>query len=101
MFRATTFDASTVEGAVQASNAFAFDFYRKVQKQKRNDNVVCSPAGAVIALTMVAAGARGETQTEMLQNLALPSCESRPDLPLGCRHLGRDEGARWQGTAWC
>ena len=69
IFKATTFDASTVEGAVQASNAFGFDFYRKVRKEKSSDNVVCSPAGAVIALTMVAAGARGETQTEMLQAL--------------------------------
>jgi len=56
-----------VEGAVQASNAFGFDFYRKVRKS--DDNVVCSPAGAVIALTMVAAGAKDETQTEMLQAL--------------------------------
>jgi serpin B len=69
VFKATTFDASTVEGAVEASNAFGFDFYSKVRKS--NDNVVCSPAGAAIALTMVAAGARGETQTEMLRALHL------------------------------
>ena len=64
---ATTFEASTVDGAVKASNAFGFDFYR--QGRKNRDNFVCSPAGAAIALTMVAAGARGETQAEMLNTL--------------------------------
>jgi serpin B len=64
---ATTFEASTVDGAVKASNAFGFDFYRTVKEGK--DNFVCSPAGAAVALTMVAAGARGKTQTEILHAL--------------------------------
>lgn len=63
----TRFDASTVDGAVKASNAFGFDYYRQIRKGR--DNFVCSPAGAAIALTMAAAGARGETQTEMLRVL--------------------------------
>jgi serpin B len=63
----TNFKASTVDGAVKASNAFGFDFYREVRKGK--DDIVCSPAGAAIALTMVAAGARGETQTEILHTV--------------------------------
>jgi serpin B len=63
----TRFNASTVDGAVKASNAFGFDFYRQIRKGR--DNFVCSPAGAAIALTMAAAGARGETQAEMLRAL--------------------------------
>jgi serine protease inhibitor len=47
--RAFGFDASTVDGAVAASN------------------FVCSPAGAAVALTMLAAGAHGETQAEMFR----------------------------------
>jgi serpin B len=69
---ASSFKASTVDGAVKASNAFGFDFYREVRKRevrKGTDNLVCSPTGAAIALTMVAAGARGTTQTEMLHAL--------------------------------
>jgi serpin B len=62
-----SFKASTVDGAVKASNAFGFDFYRKARKGR--DNFVCSPAGAAISLTMAAAGARGETQAEMLRTL--------------------------------
>jgi serpin B len=65
--RAFGFDASTVDGAVTASNAFAFDFYLKARRGQ--GNFVCSPAGAAIALTMVAAGAHGETQAEMLHAL--------------------------------
>jgi hypothetical protein len=30
----TTFEASTVDGAVKASNAFGFDFYRQARKDK-------------------------------------------------------------------
>jgi serpin B len=66
-FKAPTFKASTVDGAVKASNAFGFDLYR--QAIEGQDNFVCSPAGAAIVLTMVAAGARGETQAEMLHAL--------------------------------
>jgi serine protease inhibitor len=64
---AARFDASTLEGAVKASNAFGFDYYREIRKGR--DNFVCSPAGAAITLTMAAAGARGETQAEMLNVL--------------------------------
>jgi serine protease inhibitor len=69
--RAFGFDASTVDGAVTASNAFAFDFY--LQARRGQDNFVCSPAGAAIALTMVAAGAHGKTQAEMLHALHIDS----------------------------
>ncbi len=64
---ASSFKASTVDGAVKACNAFGFDFYRQARRDQ--DNFVCSPAGAAIALTMVAAGAEGETQNEMLHTL--------------------------------
>ncbi len=64
---ATSFKASTPDGAANASNAFGFDFYREVRQGQ--NNLVCSPAGAAIALTMVAAGARGQTQAEMLHAL--------------------------------
>lgn len=64
---ASSFEASTVAGAVKASNAFGFDLYRQVRIGR--ENFVCSPAGAAIALTMTAAGARGETQAEMLRVL--------------------------------
>ncbi len=69
--RAFGFDASTVDGAVKASNVFAFDFY--LQARRGQGNFVCSPAGAAIALTMVAAGAHGETQAEMLHALHIDS----------------------------
>jgi serpin B len=64
---ASSFKASTVDGAVKASNAFGFDLYRQVREGR--DNFVCSPAGAAMALTMTAAGARGQTQAEMLKVL--------------------------------
>ena len=69
--RAFGFDASTVDGAVAASNAFGFDFY--LQARRGQGNFVCSPAGAAIALTMAAAGAHGETQAEMLHTLHIDS----------------------------
>jgi serpin B len=74
--RAFGFDASTVDGAVKASNAFGFDFY--LQARRGQGNFVCSPAGAAIALAMVAAGAHGETQAEMLHTLHIDS-ENLPE----------------------
>jgi serpin B len=64
---ASSFEASTVVGATKASNAFGFDLYRETRAGR--DNFVCSPVGASIALTMTAAGAREETQAEMLHVL--------------------------------
>jgi serpin B len=61
------FDASSVDGAVKASNAFAFDFY--LQARKGQGNFVCSPVGVATALTMAAAGAQGETKAEILHAL--------------------------------
>jgi len=63
----TSFRVSTLDGAVKAGNAFGFDLYRAAKAGR--GNFVCSPAGAAIALTMAAAGARGETQAEMLHAL--------------------------------
>lgn len=65
--RSFGFDASTVEGAFKASNAFGFDFYLRARRGQRN--FVCSPAGAAIALTMAAAGAHGENRAELLHTL--------------------------------
>jgi serpin B len=64
---ATTFDASSPAGAVSASNRFGFELYTKVTKER--ENLICSPAGASIALAMASAGARGETLAEMTKVL--------------------------------
>jgi serine protease inhibitor len=64
---ASIFDASTPAGAASASNHFGFDLY--TQATTPDKNVVCSPAGASIALTMASAGALGRTQAEMARVL--------------------------------
>jgi serpin B len=63
------FDASTTAGAANASNRFGFELYARAESPDRN--VICSPASASIALTMAAAGARGQTQAEMTRVLRL------------------------------
>jgi serpin B len=55
--------------AVEASNRFGFDLYRRIKQD--HDNVICSPVSASIALTMTAAGARGKTLSEMATVLHL------------------------------
>lgn len=54
--------AATTE-AVQSSNRFGFDLYQQITG--RQQNIICSPASAAIALSMTAAGAAGETLAEM------------------------------------
>jgi serpin B len=66
---ASTFDASTVAGAVASTNHFGFDLYRRAGAGR--GNVICSPASAAVALTMATAGARGETQAQMVRVLRL------------------------------
>src|SRR6187549_3174225 len=66
---ATTFDSSSPAGAVSASNRFGFDLYSKVREGQQN--LICSPAGASIALAMASAGARGKTLEEMTKVLHL------------------------------
>jgi serpin B len=60
---ATTFDASSPAGAVQATNRFGFELYTNVKTER--ENLICSPAGAAIAMSMALAGARGKTLAEM------------------------------------
>ncbi|MBN2578276.1 MAG: serpin family protein [Pirellulales bacterium] len=51
----------------EINNAFAFDLYRQLGKEP--GNLFFSPASVSIALSMAAAGAKGETQKEMLKAL--------------------------------
>jgi serpin B len=66
---ATTFDASSSAGAVRASNRFGFELYSHLKTER--ENLICSPAGASIAMAMATAGARGETLAEMTKVLHL------------------------------
>jgi serpin B len=52
-------------------NAFALDLYRQLGEQP--GNVFFSPASISVALSMTAAGARGDTEAEMLKALHIPS----------------------------
>jgi len=71
--------ASTVDGAVKASNAFGFDFYLQARRGQGQLRVLAGPERA-IALTMVAAGRSRRNQAELLRTLAHRSREPRPDL---------------------
>ncbi|MFO0760028.1 MAG: serpin family protein [Byssovorax sp.] len=50
-----------------SSNAFAFDFYAKARAQK--GNLAVSPASIHVALSMTAAGAKGDTLSQMARVL--------------------------------
>ena len=67
-------DADVAEAAA-SSNAFSLDLFRSVRPE--NDNMVCSPYSAFLALTMTMAGAKGETQNEMKQMLHITLPDQR------------------------
>jgi len=54
-----------------ADNAFGFRLLRAVQKTSPSGNIVLSPVGAALDLSMVLNGAEGQTRQEMLTVLSL------------------------------
>lgn len=66
------------EAFVDGINAFAFDFYRFVTEQQ-DGNLIYSPTSIELAFSMVYAGARGETESQMADVLGL--------LPQDDQHL--------------
>src|SRR6185437_11318553 len=54
-----------------ADNAFGFRLLNAVQKSVPNANVVLSPVSAALNLSMVLAGAKGQTRQEILAALSL------------------------------
>ncbi len=62
--------------AAAGQRTFAVDLYRRVAAQA-TDNVVVSPASITTALAMALAGARGDTEAEMLAGLRQPLAQAR------------------------
>ncbi|MFC1833494.1 serpin family protein [Thermodesulfobacteriota bacterium] len=62
-------------------NAFAFDLYGKVLKP--GENVFLSPYSTAVALSMVYAGARGETANQMAKVLHFGRSREMVSVPLG------------------
>jgi serpin B len=61
--------ASTSADVAAASNAFGFDLFAHLKPA--SESVIFSPFSAAVALNMAAAGARGQTRTEMLGALSI------------------------------
>lgn len=57
-----------LQALVQGDTAFAFDLYQRVT-QESEDNLIYSPYSISLAFSMLYAGARGETEAQMMQAL--------------------------------
>jgi serpin B len=60
-------DSSALDDAAvaQANNQFGFDLYGQLDKASSGDNLFFSPSSISLALAMTAAGAKGQTESEM------------------------------------
>src|SRR5687768_7552243 len=79
--RVTAPDAPSgdLQALVQNNNAFAFDLYRSLQAQ--DGNLFYSPYSISLALAMTYAGARGSTESQMVQTLHfLPQDQLHPSF---------------------
>jgi len=56
---------------VEGNSAFALDLYRLLAEQRSDENLFYSPYSISLALAMTYAGARGETEAQMADALAL------------------------------
>ncbi len=64
--------ASAARGLVSSPNySFSLDFFQKVCKEKKTDNILVSPFSASTALKMTLAGAQGTTESDMAKTLAV------------------------------
>jgi len=75
---ATLFGAAATHAAAAASvdvaaadNAFGFRLLKAVQKTSPSGNIILSPVGAALDLSMALNGAEGQTRQEMLAALSL------------------------------
>jgi serpin B len=66
-------DATGVANLVQGNTRFALDLYHALSSTK--DNLFSSPYSISLALAMVYAGARGDTEAEMARTLHFPARE--------------------------
>jgi serpin B len=72
---------SDLADAANGNNAFAFDLYRFLRKEKKDSNLFYSPYSISLALAMTYAGARGQTEQQMAQPLHfLPQGRLHPAL---------------------
>ena len=72
---------SDLTDAASGNNAFAFDLYRSLRKEKADGNLFYSPFSISLALAMTYAGARGQTEQQMGQTLHfLPQSQLHPAL---------------------
>jgi serpin B len=62
---------SEIPAVAHAGNQFAVDLYGQLAKEQPHKNLFFSPTSISIALTMTAAGAKGQTEVEMAQALHL------------------------------
>jgi serpin B len=62
---------SAASPIVEADNQFALDLYGQLDKEKPGENLFFSPTSISLALSMTAAGAKGQTEAEMAQVLHL------------------------------
>ena len=71
--------------AAQSANGFALDLYRELRRAE--GNLFLSPWSIHTALTMVMAGAAGETESAMRQTLQLPGEAPQEELHAGAANL--------------
>lgn len=62
----------SLRAVIAGTNQLAFGMYQHLREVRRGQNLVFSPYGVATALAMAAAGARSDTESELVQLLDLP-----------------------------
>lgn len=60
---------------VEAQNSFSLDLLRSVAKAQSGENIFISPLSAAVVSAMLANGAKGETQDEILRAIGADDCD--------------------------
>lgn len=78
--------SSAEREVIRASNSFAFDLLREVNRDEQDGNIFISPLSASMALGMTMNGARGETFHAMVGTLGFAGL-SQPEINASYRSL--------------
>ncbi|XP_068111077.1 alpha-1-antitrypsin-like [Hyperolius riggenbachi] len=81
-------DDHLLQMIVEGNSKFAYTFFTHLANENPNQNIFCSPISISMLFSMISAGAKGQTQTQILEGLDFnATLNSEKNVRKGYKHL--------------